>query len=1114
LQIVLIFFLISGGAAQPWATVDKKMRDHYYRLLDSVATAPPEMQLAALRRFAVVHPQIERGFFKLLERYQVQKKIAEAKTCFLELAKPRSSQRHSFWMLAKIAIFENDGAAAEIFFSQALRNQMIAPSPALLKDYVAFRYQQSDSLAASAVWHNLALNPDNQAIATAFIHYQNEAYGQASAAFRQAAPRAWDDGMVLHVWGDGLLQNERKKWPARLAGADSLWRRGLELARRNGDREWQAQFLTNLGDLAYERGTDVEAASFYDAAYAIARRLDHVELLQRILGKQGNIRFEESDHAQAEALYQAALESAALIGADADRLNHCLKYGQLLYELGRHEQAFQVYNAGEQLAQKLRNGKKQVHLMIKKGRLFDAVEAGAMAQEIFERAYAWAVQRGYVDLSLLANVARADFLNDGENQETYGTARTTYWDYLKYLERTGKQADVHNYLAKIGDTYKAEGEYGQAKAYYGRASRAALEFGKTFYEAWNLYEIANIDVLQGNFAGALKTYARVIAIATAENYADLLGHAYAGSGEAYQKHGDDENAVSDYRHAAKNFEAARQGQTGDPLLSGYFSNIAQVYGKLAECFAYFSATHDRRANLDSVFYYAQMSKSRALFELRNRTRLPADDLARQDYQRACKRLRSLQRRLREHPNEYAKWRERLQMARYSVATQGLRLKNHDLPPEALRSLALSWPAIKTLLKQTDLGLLVYHTSEAFPFVLAATGDTAKVVRLNLTELEAAALLDTLLEPFHQVKTQTLPEVPYHAAIAHRLYCSLIEPAQKALTLPARILIVPDLVLTNLPFEMLLTAAPDQPLYTPKDSPTYAGSFLLNQHTIFYSPAIGLLKEKRATVNLTANVLVFANPFDPTITPALALNNRRDWRFDALPFSESEAEQIKIIHSPAKVCTGQDANEPAFLEAAAQQRVVHLASHAFVDTSWDAFSGIVLAAASDTLNDGVLMGFEIADLQLSCDLVTLSACETGQGQFIEGESVLGLPRLFLGAGAQSVLMTLWPVHDEFASELMPKFYEQFLRRNLSKAGALAKAKSTLLNAEKSRHETYYQHPFYWAPFVLYGDPGVNRRVIPPPIGVVIILVFLSIGIYYLLHRRKRRTALNTETVLRS
>ena len=74
-----------------------------------------------------------------------------------------------------------------------------------------------------------------------------------------------------------------------------------------------------------------------------------------------------------------------------------------------------------------------------------------------------------------------------------------------------------------------------------------------------------------------------------------------------------------------------------------------------------------------------------------------------------------------------------------------------------------------------------------------------------------------------------------------------------------------------------------------------------------------------------------------------------------------------------------------------------------------------------------MGYEIADLDINCDLVNLSGCETGRGKIVAGEGVLGLPRLFLGVGANSVLMTHWKVDDKFSSELMPSFYDRNIDR---------------------------------------------------------------------------------------
>ena len=98
------------------------------------------------------------------------------------------------------------------------------------------------------------------------------------------------------------------------------------------------------------------------------------------------------------------------------------------------------------------------------------------------------------------------------------------------------------------------------------------------------------------------------------------------------------------------------------------------------------------------------------------------------------------------------------------------------------------------------------------------------------------------------------------------------------------------------------------------------------------------------------------------------------------------------------------------------------------------SGVALAGALATVqdwqrgltpptdSDGILMATEVGELKLDGTwLVTLSACETGVGELRAGEGVLGLRRGFIQAGAQNLLMTLWPVADKETAHLMRHFY---------------------------------------------------------------------------------------------
>lgn len=130
------------------------------------------------------------------------------------------------------------------------------------------------------------------------------------------------------------------------------------------------------------------------------------------------------------------------------------------------------------------------------------------------------------------------------------------------------------------------------------------------------------------------------------------------------------------------------------------------------------------------------------------------------------------------------------------------------------------------------------------------------------------------------------------------------------------------------------------------------------------------------------------------------------------------------------------------------------------------SGLLLAGAQNTLNgkqpensnNGILTAEEAKSLNLKdTELVVLSACETGLGDNLVGEGVIGLQRAFMIAGARSVIMSLWSVSDEKTQELMTLFYTNWIKNNMSKEEALYQAKIEM--------KKLYPQPYYWAGFVL-------------------------------------------------
>ena len=117
-------------------------------------------------------------------------------------------------------------------------------------------------------------------------------------------------------------------------------------------------------------------------------------------------------------------------------------------------------------------------------------------------------------------------------------------------------------------------------------------------------------------------------------------------------------------------------------------------------------------------------------------------------------------------------------------------------------------------------------------------------------------------------------------------------------------------------------------------------------------------------------------------------------------------------------------------------------------------------SSFKLADGYLTAFDLFSLTCPTNLVTLSGCQSGMSEVTGSDDLIGLMRGFLYAGARSMLLSLWNVNDESTAALMVNFYQEW-HKGASKSAALRQA---MLSVRKT-----HPNPFYWAPFLLVGNP---------------------------------------------
>jgi len=184
-------------------------------------------------------------------------------------------------------------------------------------------------------------------------------------------------------------------------------------------------------------------------------------------------------------------------------------------------------------------------------------------------------------------------------------------------------------------------------------------------------------------------------------------------------------------------------------------------------------------------------------------------------------------------------------------------------------------------------------------------------------------------------------------------------------------------------------------------------------------------------------------------------------------SREEAESISVFSGAAEIdlFTGFSASlENARRSDLARYRILHFATHGIVDLSKPGESGLVFSRfdQNGAPRDGFLNLDGIYNLDLSSDLVVLSACQTELGKDVRGEGLIGLSRGFLYAGSSRVVASLWKVDDSATAELMKRFYRHLLKEKRSASAALRRAKLEMRGIPR------YRSPFYWGAFTLLGE----------------------------------------------
>jgi CHAT domain-containing protein len=892
-------------------------------------------------------------------------------------------------------------------------------------------------------------------------------YEEALALYRALGDRRGETVALYSLGVTHALLGERRQ-------ALEYCQPALPLAQSLGERLLESHLLQTLGALCYALNQAPQAVDYFQQVLPLLRALGARQREPQAFFSLGIAHARMGDRLRTIEVWQQARSLWQTLGDRAGEARALAALGGNYEALGEKQKAVEFLEQALPLLRGVGDRETEANTLYQLGLAYDTLNERPKAVASFSQALALRKAIGHPQGP--ANLHRSlsglyDGLGDLPQALAHGQQALALYEAAQDYRGTAAM------LRNIGLVYDRLGEKQQAAAHFKRAlplfrlgadrqslARLLANLGKVLSESGDHEQALNhlnealplLRQLQQQFFEVYALY--------------WIAHAERGRGNL--------NAARTHTEAAlEKIEGMRRDYYQTDLRAVGFTKARDFYELELDLLARLATTEPEL--IATALEVSEQARARTMLDLLAEARAdPRAGLAPELQQREQAnqtRLAALQSQLiqlrqqaQPDPARSVALQRELQQAEAERAQLENELRRrHPRYAEMLYPVPLRAEAIRQLLDD-ETALLEYALGQESSFLFVVTREG-----LSYRRLPPAAEINRLGQEVRRALEQPgRGEFANFTRAASRLYELLLAPVESELTGKSRLLIAPDGALYYLPFECLPAKIAGQG----------AADYLLKRWTISYVPSASVLASLRQNRRPAAPGKQFVAFADPVYSTGANGSDRNDgsdgvgkrslfaeqerWDLVRLAESRREVTEIARLYRPGQTALylGAEAREENIKgnPALATARRLHFATHGLISASHPQRSALALTLDDDPREDGLLQMWEIFNLKLQADLVTLSACQTGLGQELTGEGIVGLARAFMYAGAPSVVVSLWNVTDRSTAELMVKFH-QHLDRTADKAEALRQAKLELLRNPR------YASPYYWAPFVLIGEP---------------------------------------------
>jgi CHAT domain-containing protein len=670
----------------------------------------------------------------------------------------------------------------------------------------------------------------------------------------------------------------------------------------------------------------------------------------------------------------------------------------------------------------------------------------------------------YMETSILRHMAQA-----ASNLRQYQEAIRLLDQSLKIAEELKNPEFIGNSLWSIGENLLRMNRPGEAVLYLEKALKQFYQRDRQLTQRWCYLSLGNSYMRLNKNVEAKESFESAIRIALEAGDPGPQWRAHGSLGRIAEKEGDNQKAFEHYAETIKIIESMRAKFMDPELKALFMKDKSRIYELMIQLLY-------KMRQPPEALHYLERARARVMLDMLGEKAFSSKIKEERELLAEERTLRSridqvskeqgtiLSGESQEPEEEVSKPKvpekripelERLQSQHRAILERIERLN-----PE-LASLVSINPLkageIQALL-DADTALLEYFVGVEDRLIFVVTKEKVLAVRLKVdSERLFQRIKDFRARAVEGITLDRLFTKTYERPVSE-LYEILIQPIEGEISGKKHLVIVPHGMLHYLPFQALLSKE---------------GKYLIETFTISYLPSASVLKYARMK-NKGNRMDLFAAG-----NPATGLA--------PLPAAEEEVHEVSNLFEKRLVLTGREATKTSVKGQLPKYDLLHLSTHGEMIESDPLKSNLRFTPSGG--DDGRLTVNEIFDMEIKANLVTLSACETAlvkgeEGDFPQGDDLVGLSRAFIHAGTPSVVASLWKVSDDSTVELMRAFYRNL--KGMSKAEALRKAQLDLMNSSIqfrvarspggiiqssiSQPDIAIEcsHPFFWAPFILVGD----------------------------------------------